>query len=323
LNSAIFEEIYTDWINNFDSGNGYEFFAKKFGFSSAEAARSSFRRERRKRGLKRENGIVEQKKIVKKSPKILIFDIETSFIQAAVWSLGKQYVNKRQILKDWFCFSYSAKWLYDDAVMSGVLTPEEAKNGNDKRIMEELWNLLSECSIAITYNGNFFDIPKVNTRFIINGFAPPHPYKSIDVYQTISRVFAFSSKSMDFVSYKLELERKLENSGMELWMACSEGKPEALLEMVTYNKQDVVCLETDYLRIRPWIKNHPNIGVWHDSKERVCGFCGSDNLRLTDKTYPTPAGIYKTFRCNDCDGIGRSKENELSKEKRKVISPNI
>ena len=323
MNSAIFEEIFSSWKNGFDSGDGYEFFAKKFGFSSAEATRSSFRRERRKRGLKRENIILENKNVVKKSPRILVFDIENSYLEIALWKLGEQYVNKTQILNDWFCLSYSAKWLYDEKVFSGVLTSKEAIKKDDKRIVGELWELLSQCDYAITYNGNLYDVPKINTRFILNGFPPPSPYKSIDVYQAISRNFAFTSRSMDFVNYKLELERKMENEGMELWKKSVAGDEEALAKMAEYNKQDSVAVEETYLLIRPWIKNHPNFGVWHDSQERVCGFCGSSNIEWITNLYPTPSGLYKTFRCKECNGLGRSKENQLSKEKRKVISPNI
>ena len=323
MNSAIFEEIFSSWKNNFDGGNGYAYFAKKFGYDTSEGLRSAFRRERKRRGLKREDNLVEQTKTIKKAPKILIFDIENSYIETAVWKLGQQYVGKAQILKDWFCLSYSAKWLNDDEVMSGVLTSKEAKNQDDKRITKELWELLSSCDLAVTYNGNLYDIPKINTRFIINGFPPPLPYKSIDVYQTIARMFSFSSKSMDFVSYKLELERKKENDGLPLWVACSEGNEEALQKMVDYNRQDVICLELDYLRVLPWIKNHPNVSLWNETKERSCGYCGSSNITWSEKLFQTPAGMYRTFRCNDCDGIGRSKENELSKEKRRNISPNI
>jgi hypothetical protein len=185
-----------------------------------------------------------------------------------------------------------------------------------------MYNLLDECDIAVTYNGNNYDIPKINTRFIINKIQPPSSYKSIDVYQTISRNFAFTSKSMDYVNYSLELERKKENDGLDLWKRCVAGNAESLKELNSYNIQDVVALQEQYLVVRPWIRNHPNIGLWHSAPEPVCGFCGSANIDYISNFYSTPSGLWKSFRCNDCHAIGRTQEQILSKEKRKSLTKN-
>lgn len=317
------ENLFQDCYNHWATSDGYTPFwpdlAKKWNISSGERLRWQFKQERKKRGIKKENNKI----IASKAPKILIFDIENSFVEVASWGINKQYLNKTQILNDWFILSWSAKWLYDDNVMSDVLTSKEALKKNDFRIVKSLWNLLNECDIAITYNGNFHDIPKSNTRFLIHGLPPPSPYKSIDVYQAISRNFSFTNKSMDFVNYELGLERKKETEGMSLWIKCVNGDEESLKIMEDYNKNDSVVLEEQYLRIRPWIKNHPNIGLYHDCSEPLCGFCGSKDLKYTGKLSSTPSGLYKIFRCSCCDGIGRTKENILSKNKRKSLLTNL
>jgi DNA polymerase elongation subunit (family B) len=324
LDSEIFEDCYKSYLNNFDDGRSWKVLAEEYGYQSGESIRASFKRQRKANGMPSKNKIQEVNQPVKrKSPKILIFDIENSYTEIAAWGINKQYINKTQILHDWFILSFSCKYLYDDEIYSFVLTPEEAIAKDDKRVVGELWRFLDDCDIAITYNGNFHDIPKTNTRMLINKFPPPSPYKSIDVYQVISRIFGFTNKSMDYVSYMLDLERKMENEGMELWKKCVAGDLESLKKMENYNRQDVVCLQEDYIRIRPWIKNHPNIGLWHDSEERVCGYCGSKDITYSDKLTSTPSGLYKIFRCNDCDGIGRTKENILTKEKRKVLGTNV
>ena len=48
--------------------------------------------------------------------------------------------------------------------------------------------------------------------------------------------------------------------------------------MLKYNKRDVTLLEEVYLRIRPWIKGHPNCANYIDSKVPICSNCGSKNL---------------------------------------------
>jgi DNA polymerase elongation subunit (family B) len=321
LKEEIFQDCYDAWEKNKQTKkNIWKNLADKWGYSSTEALRSQFRRHKKKLGIVKKSDFM----IVKQNaPKILIFDLETSYLEAAIWSLDTKYVNKSQILRDWYLLAYSCKWLYDEKVYSGILTPEEAIAGNDKRLCQEMYNFLDEANIIISYNGNAFDILKINTRFLINGIQPPSYYKSIDVYQTISRNFSFASKSLDFVTYKLELSRKKESGGIELWKKSMAGDANALTELSIYNIQDSKILEELYLQIRPWIRNHPSIGMWHDSTEPMCGYCGSTNLEYISNLYSTPSGLYFSFRCLDCHGIGRTQEKYLSKEKRKSLTRNI
>lgn len=95
--------------------------------------------------------IVEEKEI--SMPNILILDIETSPLKAYVWRLWKQDIYLDQLISDWFCISWAAKWLNHPETMSDVLTPDEIKNEDDSRIMKGLWNLLNDADIVIAHNG--------------------------------------------------------------------------------------------------------------------------------------------------------------------------
>jgi hypothetical protein len=148
---------------------------------------------------------------------------------------------------------------------------------------------------------------------------PPTPYKSVDIYRTVTSRFDFSSNALDYVNKSFGLGRKIENSGLSLWKQCIAGDRNALNDMVTYNRGDVTALEETYLRLLPWIPNHPNIGLWHGTDERCCSFCGSENLTVTRKDFQTPSGLYEGFRCDDCGGLGRDSLNKLSAKKRKSL----
>ena len=80
-------------------------------------------------------------------PKILIFDIETSPLRAYVWKLWKNNVNLDHILSEWFCLAWSAKWLYSNEIITGVLTPKESLEEDDSRIMKKLWSLVNRADI--------------------------------------------------------------------------------------------------------------------------------------------------------------------------------
>ena len=247
-------------------------------------------------------------KIGKYTPKILIFDIETAPIRAYIWQLWKQDVHLDQIISDWFCIAWSAKWLYNDYTMGDVLTPEEIKNEDDKRIMTSLWKLIDEADIVVSHNGNKFDIPRINSRFIINGLKPTKPYFSVDTCQVAKKQFGFSSNKLDALATHFNIPHKLETN-FDLWKRCLDGDKEALQYMLKYNMKDVDILEEVYIKLRPWIKNHPNIGNLA-GEQTACANCGSTNLLLIHgKYYYTSVGKYNIFVCNDCGAVSRGRKN--------------
>jgi hypothetical protein len=255
------------------------------------------------------------------SPKILLLDIETLPAETLVWGLYKQVIPTENLIKDWSIVGWSAKWLGTSKVMSEILTPEEAINRNDKRILENLWLLMDDAQILIGHNCIKFDIRKTNARFLQHDFAPPKPYKVVDTYTETRKNFAFVSNKLDYLNSMLGLTRKIKTE-YGLWRRClgmdGADANKALSEMEKYNRQDIIALEDLYLILRPWIKGHPNLAIYMDIEDSICPNCGDTNL-IEDGNYFTPSGRYKAFRCEGCGAIGRSKTNELTKEQRKSM----
>lgn len=183
-----------------------------------------------------------------KTPRVLIFDVETAPILGSVWGLFDQTIAINQIEKDWHLLSFSAKWLGDPDHKVIYFDQRNAKNvENDKKLLLKLWKLLDECDIVITQNGKKFDQKKVNARFIAHGFQPPSSYKHIDVLQIARRHFGFTSHKLEYMTSKLCTKHKKltkrKYSGFELWKQCLAGNLDAWLEMEKYNKLDVLSLE--------------------------------------------------------------------------------
>jgi len=93
----------------------------------------------------------------------------------------------------------------------------------------------------------------------------------------------------------------------------------ALEEMEIYNIQDVEVLEEVYLKLRPYIKSHPNVAVYMDIDKRVCSACGSDNLTQTDKYQYTNTGKFKVYRC-ECGAESRGRRTDFDKTKTLLTS---
>ena len=262
--------------------------------------------------------IISLKTDKSKYPKILIFDIETSPLSAYVWGRWKQDISLDQTISEWFMLSWSAKWLNNPNMMSDALTPEEVSREDDARITRSIWHLLNEADIIIAHNGVKFDTPKLNSRFIINGLMPPTPYRQIDTLQVARKEFGFSSNKLDALAGYLGIEHKSETNFL-LWKRCLAGEQEALDYMQAYNIKDVEILEQVYLKLRPWIKNHPNISLYLENEDETCPHCGSSNLADTGTFSYTNVSKFSNVRCMDCGGLARRRTSDYPKEKRKAL----
>ena len=255
----------------------------------------------------------------KRLPKVLLFDIETSPLQAFIFqkSVWKANVGSDQVISEWFMLCYSAKWLFDDKVISERLTGKEARDENDGRIVKGLWKLLDEADIVIAHNGDSFDVPNMNTRFIVHGLPPTSPYQTIDTMLVARKQFGFTHNSLNGLAKIFGFAPKLETD-FDLWKRCVAGDDEALAYMQKYNMGDVEILEEVYMKLRPWIRSHPNLGLYVETDGAICPNCGSEDIEWTDKFYYTQTGKYATFRCK-CGSFGRSRFTALSKSARKSL----
>jgi len=235
--------------------------------------------------------------------KILMWDVETAPSMAYVWKIWKENIGTSQLLDVGRVICWSAKWMGDEEVLYSaewIAKPKE--------MVTRLHELLEEADAHITYNGNRFDTPVIQSEFLKYGLAPPAPSKSIDLYQVVKRQFRFISNRMDFVCQQLGLDGKTETGGFQLWSDVLEGDPEAQEKMIDYNIQDVICLEELYEKLKPWIPNHPNSALYAGpaNGERVCPTCGSTHVQRRG-TAKTSTMVYRRYQCMDCKSWSRER----------------
>lgn len=253
--------------------------------------------------------------------KILVLDIETTPILLYVWTIHKPRPNHYDIFQDWHLLSWAAKWLLEEEIFSDVLTSQEAKAHNDARICKSVWEMINDADIVIAHNSDRFDIPKINARLMLNGLKPPSPYRTIDTLKALRGAAGHTSNKLDYIGKLIKGEGKLENP-RGLWKDCFWGDPEALLHMEKYNREDVFLLEDVYLFIRPWIKSHPNVGVYMFAKEPRCAVCGDKSL-YEENIQTTNVGMYRIWRCNNCGALSRERHTMLPLPNRKVLLTSV
>lgn len=258
------------------------------------------------------------KTIKSKLPKILVFDIETS--PSISYTFGRFNYNIRydQVEQEPMLLTWSAKWLYNTEVMSDKITKEEVLNADDKRIVTSLWELMNKADIVIAHFGDNFDIPMLNTRALLNNLPPYNAVRSIDTKKIASSTFKFPSNKLDALAKYFGIPGKI-HTEFELWINCLKGKEEAIEEMRVYNVQDVEVLEAVYLKLRPYMKSHPNISVYLESEVQTCSVCGSNHVEDTGTYQYTNTGKFPIYRCK-CGALSRGRRSDFDKSKTLLTS---
>lgn len=208
------------------------------------------------------------------------------------WGWHEQEVIKK--LKATTILSVAYKWLGEKTKVIAC------DNQSEKRMLFKLHKLLDKADVIIAHNGNSFDRKKINYRFIVHKIPPPSPYKIIDTKVQAKSIAAFDSNRLNEIGLDLGEGEKIKHRGIEMWEGCMAGKKRDWTEMKRYNKKDVDLLERIYLRLRPWITNHPVLGLLDGTyKKNKCRSCGSENSGPRGWVY-NKTGKRRRYRCHDC-----------------------
>jgi len=242
-----------------------------------------------------------------KKAKILLVDIETAPNLGYVW--GKWEQDVIEFKDDWYILSFVAKWHDSNKTISCSLPDfKEFKKDkkDDSQVVLNLWMLFNEADVVVAHNGDAFDFKKANARFIAHGFNPPEPYQTIDTKLVAKKYFKFDSNSLDELGRYLGLGRKESTGGFKTWLDCMAGDMAAWKRMMKYNKQDVLLLEQIYNKLKPWMTNHPNLGLIQDRPES-CPICGEHNCLQARGFSFTRVSRRRRFQCTGCGGWSMGK----------------
>lgn len=228
--------------------------------------------------------------------KRLFFDIETSYHTVRLWRTGKvNWVDASNIIehKKIICISY--KWQYEDTVHT-----LDWRNG-EKEMLKEFISIMGEADEMIGHNGDRFDIKELRTRCINYGVLMFPTYRTLDTLKKARQYFSFASNRLDYLGEYLNVGRKLDHEGMQMWIDIVENDSEEALEkMIKYCEQDVILLEDVYYVLSPYITHNNNFAVLTGGEKWECPECASSDVKMF-RTYSTPLGtIRREMKCNSC-----------------------
>lgn len=242
-----------------------------------------------------------------REPRILTIDIENTPLIGYAW---KQWDTNLIEIKDHsYILSFSAKWLGGKQYTKGLIDYKGYKPGvlDDEKLIREAHALVDNADIVVGQNSIDFDMKKLNARFLAYGLPPPSPYKQVDTLKEARKIMNLPSYKLNDLGKYLGIGKKLQHEGFELWLKCMAGDEKAWRKMLKYNAQDVRLTEQLYLKLRPYMKSHPNLGTYLE--KCCCPKCMGENLQRRGYS-KTVANVYQRFQCNDCGSWGRTAISE-------------
>lgn len=251
------------------------------------------------------------------APKIGFVDIETAPMTAYIWGLFDRFTPTDRVIDSGRTLCFAHSWGEGTTRFSA-----EWDKGGSIMMLAEAWNFLDRADWVVHYNGKKFDIPTLNKEFVQLGWHPPSPYKQLDLFQTVKRVFRFPSNKLDYVAQTLGLGEKAKHPGFQMWVDVMKGCPEAREMMKGYNIQDVDLLHSLYHRLRPWCPQHPAFNLYDSAHTFACPACGSTHLERRGHAF-TQAGKFQRYHCLDCGKWARDRSNMVNKERRSNVLSNI
>jgi hypothetical protein len=223
-------------------------------------------------------------------PRILFLDIETRPAVGYAWGLWDVTIGVDQIIDRGGTICFGAKWLGEKR----NIFYSDWQHGHEEMV-RQAHRLISEADAVVTFNGDKFDLPKLQGEFIVANLPPPPPVTSIDVYKAVKK-FGFLSNKLAFVGPLLTGDDKIKHEGFRLWTSVLAGDKKAQKKMQRYCIQDVVLLEKVYLRVRPYIRNHPHMAM---TGPLQCGACQSHRIQSRG-VRRTKSTFIQRLHCQAC-----------------------
>ena len=181
-------------------------------------------------------------------------DIETAPHLCYSFNVWNTNISPVHIVEPSRMLSFAAKWEDSNRVIFeseyDFGRPElylsdhpEARADAHLYMVERAWDLLDRADVVVTYNGDRFDLRRLNQEFRLAGLGQPSPFASVDLYKVIKREEEWMSHKLAYITERYKLTGKMDNDGWPLWIGCLNGDPKMWRQMRRYNKRDVVTTE--------------------------------------------------------------------------------
>lgn len=226
---------------------------------------------------------------------VVIFDIES-----CTWNFK---ADKGFLL----CVGY--KYLGDKKIT--VLTREFPDDPfNDKKLCKEIYDVLSKAEGLITHNGKRFDVPFLNTRFLLNGLPVlPPALRHFDTCETIFKKLKMGASLKNSIE---EFGLPSEKTALSLKgsLQAVYGDKKQYKWIVDHCRKDVQATEKLYEKLKALGAPGWSMAALADrpSSCPVCGESGGLQRRGWNKAIKRQTPRYQ---CQNCGGWSSGKSQPI------------
>lgn len=192
-----------------------------------------------------------------RKPDVLYFDLEIS--KSLYYSYGRrvkgEWLRGADLVQEYFVLCWSASYIGSRKIFSACVTPEQARNWTDAEILAPLHDLLSSAPILAGHNVDKYDLKRINTRFISNGWKPlfgvDGKKKTIDSLKIARTNFEFEDNSLDALCVKFGIDGKMKITDDD-WREALRGNEKVLNKIHKYCRGDVRNGKALYKMFEPY-----------------------------------------------------------------------
>ena len=236
-------------------------------------------------------------------PRILLWDIESSFNAVLSFDLYPERIPHDNILTERHIYCISYRWYGEKQTHTISILDDKKrfkKNQHDDFfVVNKFREIMEQANCQVAHYGNRFDLPMLHARMLINKLKPLPKIISLDTKALASKYFKFNSNRLDYLAKLLGHKGKLENP-KDLWVKCWKGDIKAIQHMARYNRQDIDALYFVFEKLMPYVKNNAlNMGMFLEGARCPNPTCGSTNIQWRGWNY-TRVNRYRRFQCLTC-----------------------
>lgn len=229
--------------------------------------------------------------------RVMLFDIEATDLEA---SFGHT-----------LCFGYMYLGDKHAKVISVVDYKAKPNEEPDAALMRKVHDLITNhADIIVTYYGKEYDRKFLNTRMLMSGLPPLPPLggEHVDLYFTARGNLKLHSNRLQAVSESLECPLSKTSVRADVWRRAqqhamalhlrgrsTDAHRTALAYVVEHCKLDVEILKWCYLKLRPFVRQHPPV----TAEAGDCRACGARSWRSNGFRYRA-GGKHRRLQCQAC-----------------------
>lgn len=224
--------------------------------------------------------------------KIYIADIETSQAIVRTFSVWNTNILPWNVIREVGILCIAWKEVGSNRVFSSCVGPDKT----ERQVVAEFREAVDDADILVGHSFSNFDIKHITAKLIEHDLPPFHKLHIVDTLRELKKVAKFMYNRLDYLCQKFFGQAKLPTDN-QLWIDCTDGDVKALRKMERYCRHDVSITEALYLKVRPYLRSHPNVA---DTNSTNCPRCGHGLARMR-KEYRTKAGAVRThMHCLAC-----------------------